>query len=88
MSNLVFSSANTAYTEAMRLDASGNLSIGGAGKQGTITLDDGVQTATLTIAAVKGLQEVKDFLDYSEKCGSEVGELWRAYKVANKLDTP
>lgn len=87
MSNLVFTSPNTAYTEAMRLDANGNLGIGNQGKAGTITLQDGVDSVTLTISMVKGLQEVKGFLDYSEKCGSEVGDLWRAYKVAHKLDT-
>lgn len=86
MSNIVFSSANTAYTEAMRLDASGNLGIGTSGKPGTITLQDGIETATLTIAMVKGLQEVKGFLDYAEECNSDVGKLWRAYKVANKLE--
>ncbi len=87
MSSVVFSSPNTAYTEAMRLDANGNLGIGGAGKPGTITLTDGIDSTTLTVHMVKGLQEVKSFLDYAEKCDSEVGKLWRAYKVANKLDT-
>lgn len=79
--------SNTTHTETMRLDANGNLGIGTSGKPGTITLQDGIDSATLTVAMVKGLQEVKGFLDYAEKCNSEVGELWRAYKVANKLDT-
>lgn len=87
MSHVTFAPSNTAYTEAMRLDASGNLGIGGSGKPGTITLTDGVDSITLTVQMVKGLQEVKGFLDYAEKCNSEVGELWRAYKVSNKLET-
>lgn len=86
MSNLVFNS-NHGYTEAMRLDANGNLGIGAGGKPGTITLTDGVNSTTLTVQMVKGLQEVKGFLDYAEQCNSEVGELWRAYKTANKLET-
>lgn len=81
-----FTTSALPQTEVMRLDANGNLGIGTSNKPGTITLQDGIETATLTIAMVKGLQEVKGFLDYAESCNSEVGELWRAYKVANKLE--
>jgi hypothetical protein len=87
MSHVSFAPSNPAYTEAMRLDANGNLGIGGNGKSGTITLTDGIDSTTLTVHMVKGLQEVKSFLDYAEKCDSEVGKLWRAYKVSNKLET-
>jgi len=71
---------------AMTLSANGNLGIGTAKQSATITLNDGLESATLTAPMIRSLQEFKGFLDYAESCNSEVGTLWRAYKIANKLE--
>jgi L-cysteine desulfidase len=84
MSNGIFFSNNT--QPAMTLSANGNLGIGTTSPSGTITLNDGIDSATLTAAMIRSLQELKGFLDYAESCDSEVGTLWRAYKIANKLE--
>jgi hypothetical protein len=84
MSNSIFFSNNT--QPAMTLSANGNLGIGTTSPSGTITLNDGIESATLTATMIKSLQEFKGFLDYAESCDSEVGTLWRAYKIANKLE--
>jgi hypothetical protein len=73
-------------TPRMTLSASGNLGIGTTNAPGTITLNDGSESITLTTTMVKGLQELRGFLDYAESCDSEIGTLWRAYKIANKLE--
>ena len=83
-SNIVF--GNNSIQPAMTLSANGNLSLGTATPSGTLTLSDGLETATLTATMIKSLQEFKGFLDYAESCDSEVGTLWRAYKIANKLE--
>jgi hypothetical protein len=83
-SNIVFGNNNT--QPAMTWSANGNLGIGTATPSGTLTLSDGLETATLTATMIKSLQEFKGFLDYAESCDSEVGTLWRAYKIANKLE--
>ena len=86
-SNIVFGNNNNNNTQpAMTLSANGNLSLGTATPSGTLTLSDGVESATLTVTMIKSLQDVKGFLDYAESCDSEVGALWRAYKIANKLE--
>jgi hypothetical protein len=81
--NIVFGN-NT--QPAMTLSSNGNLDIGTAKQSATITLNDGIESATLTAAMIRSLQEFKGFLDYTESCDSEVGTLWRAYKIANKLE--
>jgi hypothetical protein len=83
-SNIVF--GNNSIQPAMTLSANGNLGIGTATQRATITLNDGIESATLTATMIKSLQEFKGFLDYAESCDSEVGTLWRAYKIANKLE--
>jgi hypothetical protein len=85
MSNSIFFSNNNTQP-AMTLSANGNLGIGTTSPSDTITLNDGLESATLTATMIKGLQEFKGFLDYAESCDSEVGTLWRAYKIANKLE--
>ena len=84
-SNIVFGN-NNSIQPAMTLSANGNLGIGTTSPSGTITLSDGLESATLTATMIKSLQEFEGFLDYAESCDSEVGTLWRAYKIANKLE--
>lgn len=79
----VYTTNNTNVPLTLQPNGASNLSVD---RNGTITLTDGLESATLTVHMVKGLQEVKGFLDYAEQCNSEVGELWRAYKTANKLE--
>jgi hypothetical protein len=85
MSNSIFFGNNNTQP-AMTVSTNGNLSLGTNSPSGTLTLSDGLETATLTATMIKSLQEFKGFLDYAESCDSEVGTLWRAYKIANKLE--
>jgi hypothetical protein len=81
--NPVYTTANTNIPLAIQPKGASALTID---KSATITLNDGVDSATITIADAQFLAQVHDFLEYAEKCNSEVGELWRAYKIANKLE--
>jgi hypothetical protein len=73
--------------QGMRISSNGSIGIGTtAPKSNVITIKDGEESVDLTVAMIKSLQEIRGFLDHAEKCGSEVGDLWRAYKAANKLE--
>lgn len=74
---------STAGSEVMRLGANGSLGIGTSAPNPSIT----VGREVLDEAMIKGLKELKGFLDYAEQTGSEVGSLWTAYKAANKLES-